>query len=45
MIAELCSSQKFEVDLWNGTGDFSLWGQKMGFMLLQQRGIVGLDCS
>lgn len=42
---ELCSSQKFEVDLRNGTRDFSLWFQIMRAMLLEQRGTIALDSS
>ena len=42
----MSTAHKFEVEKWNGTGDFNLWGQKMKALLLQQRcaaALVGLQ--
>lgn len=39
----MSSTHKFELETWNGTGDFSLWRQKMRAILLQQRCVAALN--
>ncbi|KAL2480186.1 Integrase catalytic domain-containing protein [Abeliophyllum distichum] len=39
------SPNKFEVEVWSGNGDFSLWRKKMKAVLLQQRCAKAIDES